>query len=105
LLDRGYTIPSPALLGKIGRGFVTAIERYASERGIPVVRFANGARKEEVARPHFEAAEREGRFGVVMVGVVQKRASAWRGWRAWGRDAHRHFEFGRQSVFINHYYL
>jgi hypothetical protein len=42
---------------------------------------------------------------VVMVGVAQERASAWRGWRTWGRDEHPHFEFARQSVFVNHYYL
>jgi hypothetical protein len=105
LLDRGYTIPSPALLGRIGRGFVTAIERYAERHEIPVVRFARGATKEQVARPYLEAAEREGRFGVVMIGVAQERVSAWRRWRTWGTDAHPHFEFRRQSVFVDHDYL
>lgn len=32
LLDRGWTIPSPAALGKIGSAYVRAVERYA-ERG------------------------------------------------------------------------
>ena len=32
LLDQGNPIPSPALLGKIGRAYVKAIERFASER-------------------------------------------------------------------------
>jgi hypothetical protein len=105
LLDRGNTIPSPALLGRIGRDYVQAIERYAATRAIPVVRFPKGARKEEVARPFLEAAARAGRFGVVMVGVAQERASAWRGWRRGGRDEHPHFEYGRQQVFVNHYYF
>jgi hypothetical protein len=105
LLDRGYTIPSPALLGKIGRAYVTAIERFAAEAGIPVVRFAKGASKEETARPYFERAERERRFGVVLIGVAQEKASGWRGWRDGGPDGHPHFCFGRQTVFVNHYYF
>jgi len=28
--------------------------------------------KEEIAREHFKRAEREGRYGVVMVGVAQE---------------------------------
>lgn len=105
LLDRGYRITSPALLGKIGGAYAEAIERYAAERGIPLVRFRKGESKEEAARPYFEAAEREGRFGVVLVGVAQEKTSAWRGWRAGGWGAHPRFAFGRQSVFVNHYYL
>ncbi|MFN2628417.1 MAG: hypothetical protein ABR569_07255 [Gaiellaceae bacterium] len=32
LLDRGFPIPSPALLGGIGRAYLAAIERFAAER-------------------------------------------------------------------------
>ena len=60
--------------------------------------------KEDIAREHFKAAEREGRFGVVMVGVAQERTSAWRGWRDGGPDGHPHFEYRRQSIFPNNYY-
>jgi hypothetical protein len=70
LLDRGFRTPSPALLGKIGAAYVRAIERFASGHQIPVVRFRRGESKEELARPYFEQAEREGRFGVVPIGVA-----------------------------------
>ena len=105
LLDRGFPIPSPAMLGRIGRAYVKAIERYAAEHELPVVRFEKGVSKEEVARPYLERAEREGRFGVVMIGVAQEKASVWRGWRDGGPDGHPHFEFSRQSAFPNHYYF
>jgi hypothetical protein len=105
LLDRGFSIPSPALLGKIGAGYVRAIERFASRNEIPVVRFERRASKEELARPYFEAAEREGRFGVVLIGVAQERARVWAGWRRGGSDAHPHFQFGWQSRLPNHYYF
>jgi len=35
LLDRGAIIPSPALLGRIGRGYQAAIERFAADNGVP----------------------------------------------------------------------
>ncbi len=101
LLDRGFAIPSPALLGKIGAGYVRAIERFASRNEVPVVRFQRRESKEEVARPYFERAEREGRFGVVMIGVAQERARVWAGWRQGGSDAHPHFAFGWQSRLPN----
>jgi hypothetical protein len=69
------------------------------------VRFERQQRKEDVAAAYFQAAEREGRFGVVLIGVAQEKAYAWRGWRQGGNDAHPHFEFGRQAVFVNHYYF
>ena len=47
LLDRGFPIPSPAALGKIGQTYVRAIERFAHKHQIPVVRFVKGASKEE----------------------------------------------------------
>jgi hypothetical protein len=104
LLDQGFPIPSPALLGKIGRRYVDAVDRYARNRGIPVVRFKRDDCKEDVARNYFTAAERDGRTGVVMLGVGQEKTQVWRGWRHGGSDEHPHFEFGRQSAMVNHYY-
>jgi hypothetical protein len=101
LLDRGAIIPSPALPGQIGARYVAAIERFAAREGIPIVRFRRGESKEELARPYLEAAKREGRFGCVVIGVAQERASVWRGWRRGGSDGHPHFEFGRQSALPN----
>ncbi len=42
LLDRGFPIPSPAALGKIGEGYVRAVERFAKQKGIPLVHFKRG---------------------------------------------------------------
>jgi len=104
LLDRGFPIPSPAVLGRIGGEYVKAVERFIAEHEIPRVRFVKGDVKEEIAREYFKAAEREGRFGVVMLGVAQERTSAWRGWREGGSDGHPHFEYRRQSIFPNNFY-
>ena len=106
LNDRaGGTIPSPAIFGKAGRGYVEAVDAFALDHGVPAVRFGKGECKEDVARVHFKRAEQEGRFGVVLIGVAQEKAYAWRGWRDGGSDAHPHFEFGRQAIYVNHYYF
>ncbi len=105
LLDRGFPIPSPSLLGDIGRAYVAAVERFAADREIPVVRFAKRESKEQRVRPYLQAAVREGRFGVIALGIAQEKTSAWRGWREGGPDGHPHFCFRRQSVFVNHYYF
>ena len=105
LLDRGFPIPSPAVLGKIGRGYVDAIDRFRLQQDIPIVRFKKGEVKEHIAREYFKRAERNGRFGVVLIGVAQEKTSAWRGWRDGGPDGHPHFEYRRQSIFPNNYYF
>jgi hypothetical protein len=69
----GGTIPSPAMLGKIGRAYVEEINAFAKAREIPVVRFSKDMVKEDVAHPHMQAAEREGHSGVVMLGVGKRR--------------------------------
>ena len=89
LLDRGFPIPSPAALGKISEGYVRAIERFAAKQKIPVVHFKRGESKEQIARRYMRKAERDGRFGVVMIGVAQEKASAWRGFATAGRPRTR----------------
>lgn len=105
LLHRGFPIPSPAALGKIGKAFVRDIERFAESEGVPVIRFAKGQNKERVAAPYLARAAAKGTDAVVMVGVAQEKVQAWRGWKDGGPAAHPHFEYRRQSLFVNHYYF
>jgi hypothetical protein len=64
--QRGFAIPSSAAFGKIGDAYVAEVHRWAKANGIPVRRFAKGEKKEEIARPLIEAAEREGGDGHVI---------------------------------------
>ena len=105
--QRKFPIPSSAAFGKIGEQYVKAIERFAQKHHIPVVHFQKGQKKEEVARPYLEAAAREGQDRVVLIGIAQEKASAWRSWPQKGQEkaAHPHMEWGRERVYINHYYF
>ena len=76
---RGFPIPSPAILGKIGDGYVRDVEKYAKENKIPLEKFPKGVRKEEHVRPLFEKAMAEGHTGVVFIGRAQEKARSYRG--------------------------
>ena len=47
----GNPIPSPAIMEKIGTAFRTAVDRFAADNKIAVVRFGKDDRKIEVMRP------------------------------------------------------
>jgi hypothetical protein len=68
----GYPIPSPAIMDKIGTAFRKAVERFAADNVIPVLRFSKGDRKIDVMRPYLAAQARTGRSGVAAIGTAQE---------------------------------
>jgi hypothetical protein len=105
--QRKFPIPSSAAFGKIGDEYVKAVYRFAETHRIPVVHFKKGQNKEEVARPYLEAAAREGKDQVVLIGIAQEKASIWRSWPRKGQEKarHPHMDWGREMAFINHFYF
>jgi hypothetical protein len=105
--QRKFKIPSSAAFGQIGDAYGKAVHRFAKEHKIPVVHFKKGEDKEEIARPYLEAAARDGKERVVLIGIGQEKASAWRSWPRKGQEKrpHPHMDWGRQMVFINHFYF
>ncbi len=95
--QRGFGIPSSAAFGKIGEGYAREVHRFAEVNGIPVIHFAKGENKEEIARPLIAAAAAEGGTGrVALIGIAQEKAPVWRSWKAKGQEraAHPHMEWG-----------
>jgi hypothetical protein len=87
---------------------VAAIYRWAEANSVPIRYFAEGENKEQIAEPLLRAAAEEGGDGkVVLIGIAQEKASAWRSWKQKGQEqaAHPHMEWGRQMVLINHFYF
>jgi len=73
---RGHPIASPALFRPMGEAFRRSVETYATERGIPLIRFGAGDRKIDVARPYLEEREDP---GVALIGkVIAKRSTVHR---------------------------
>jgi hypothetical protein len=50
LASRGFPIPSPAVINRIGDGFRRAVRSFADTNQIPMIKFAKGDRKVERMR-------------------------------------------------------
>jgi hypothetical protein len=70
----GYEIPSPAILERIGTAFRRAVDRFAADNHIPVVRFGKNDRKIDRMRPFVARQAATGRSGVAAIGVAQEFA-------------------------------
>ena len=109
LLNRGGTIPSPALLNRNHERLVAELEALEESTGVAVVRFKAGESKEDIARPFQDEAAAAGRSGLVLVGKAQERTSVWRGYvddtHAGHRPSHPHMAWRRQSSVPDHWYF
>jgi len=76
---RGARFASSALMDPISKAFVAAIGRFAVARGVPVVEFAKGQRKDDVAHAYLAEFEAAGQVeGVLFVGKAQEKTRAFR---------------------------
>jgi len=98
----GQAIPSPVGLGTVTEGFKHTLRDLAERQGIPWIEFRKGERKDDVVERYRRRFTK--RSGMVLIGVAQERASAWRGSRQ--QEGRRvHFDFRRAAVYVNHYYI
>jgi hypothetical protein len=102
LRHRGQRVLSPAIFGQITAAFKTGLRSWADQQAIPWLEFKKGQRKDDVVQPYrdrFGASE-----GVVLIGVAQERAKAWRATKE-VRGGYVHFTWRWTSVAVNHYYV
>lgn len=103
----GFPLPSPALFEKIGNWFRRDVRRLAEDRGIPVLRLKKpdrtrwDDRKLDHVRPYLEAAEGDGRYGIVAIVAAQEFQ-----WVFSGRDSHGSgFTFFKEQRRVGVYYF
>jgi hypothetical protein len=101
---RGYPIASSALLEPISREFITGLYRYARDHDIPVVDFAKGQRKDDLAQEFLAGFDRS--EGVLFVGRAQEKAPVFR------TEKRRNTVTGasypwivRTTALVNHFYI
>ena len=108
---RGHPIPSPALLAPIGNRFRREVKAFAAEHKVPILALRKpdrsrwDDRKLDHVRPYLEAAERDGRFGVVAIVACQEFQ-----WVISGRDRSEipgvvRFDFFREERRVGVYYF
>ncbi len=100
---RGHTFASSALMKPISEDFVVRLERFATEQGIPLIRFEKGQRKDDVAQEHL--GRFKGREGLLFIGKAQEKTPVFR------TERRRHPKTGRSYAWIvpstgmvNYYY-
>jgi hypothetical protein len=69
---RGFPIPSPVVVGRIGDQFRRSVRSFCDANQIPMVMFRKGDRKIETMKPHLARQEQFGRSGVAAVGWAQE---------------------------------
>lgn len=101
---RGEAFATALVMSRMTRQFVAAIERFVHDRDIPLICFAKGERKDDVALAHYAKFDRE--EGLVFVGKAQEKASVHR------TETRRHPDSGRtypwlvrSTAMVNHYYF
>ena len=101
---RGHRFASSALLAPISEAFVQAIERFTQAHGIPLLTFAKGQRKDDVA------AEHRARFtqpeGILFVGKAQEKTSVFRTAKRRNPKTGQCYPWiVRSTAMVNHYYV
>jgi hypothetical protein len=101
---RGQPVPSSALMAPMTRQFVGAIEAFAVECGVPVVKFEKGQRKDDVAQQYLRRfGEQE---GVFLLGKAQEKASVFRTEGRKDPDTGRRSPWlMRSTALVNQYYF
>lgn len=101
---RGYPFVSSALMDPMTKQFVTAIHQFVEHEGVPLVDFAAGQRKDDVAHEHL--ARFTGTEGMLFVGRAQEKTLAYR------TEKRRNPTTGisypwlvRRSAMVNHFYF
>jgi len=100
---RGHRFASSALLAPISDAFVQAIDDFTHQHAIPVLTFAKGQRKEDVA------AEHRARFsqpeGVLFVGKAQEKTPVFRTEKRKSPKTGQSYPWiVRSTAMVNHYY-
>ena len=107
----GNRIASPALLEKIGNRFRRDVSAFASANDIPVLKLKKpdrsrwDDRKLDHVRPHFDRAERDGRFGVVAIVSAQEFQWVYSAARRTGGGGGVYFEFAKTERRVGSYYF
>ena len=101
---RGQPLPSAALMSPMTRRFVAQLEDFVSERGIPLVQFSKGQRKDEVMAEHLRHFDHE--EGIVFVGKAQENTPVFRTERRRNpRTGQPYPWIVRRSAMVNNYYV
>jgi hypothetical protein len=101
---RGETFASSALMDPISKSFIAAVERFVAEEQIPLITFAKGQRKDDIAQEY--RADFRGTEGIVFVGKAQEKTPVFRTEKRRNPETGRTYPWiVRGTAMVNHYYF
>jgi hypothetical protein len=101
---RGHLFASSALLAPISDTFIKGIEAFTTEQAIPVVTFAKGQRKDDIAAEYLADFSRT--EGVLFVGKAQEKTPVFRTEKRKNPQTGQAYPWiVRSTAMVNHYYF
>ena len=101
---RGYHYASTALMDPMTKTFVADIHGFVAARGLELISFAKGQRKDDLAQQFLAKFTHE--EGVLFVGRAQEKAGVWRTQRRYNRVTGGSYAWlVRSTAFINFFYF
>src|SRR3954470_19259379 len=101
---RGETFASSALMAPMSTAYITAVEHFVDQEQVPLITFAKGQRKDDIAKEHharFHATE-----GIVFVGKAQEKTPVFRTEKRRNPDTGQTYPWiVRSTAMVNHFYF
>jgi hypothetical protein len=90
-------------MGPMTKAFVSAVHDFVDRRGLDLVRFAKGQRKDDLTQQFL--AEHDGSEAVLYVGQAQEKATVLRTERRYGVTGAPYAWLVKASALVNHFYF
>src|SRR5262245_2606801 len=101
---RGESFASSALMDPISKSFIAEVERFVEREQVPLITFAKGQRKDDIAKEYH--AQFQGSEGILFVGKAQEKTPVF------GTEKRRNPDTGkkypwivRRTSMVNHFYF
>ena len=103
-IHRGHPVASTAMVEPITRRFVEFIERFAQDNQVPMITFAKGQRKDDIANQRRAAFTKD--EGVVFIGKAQEKCTVYRTEKRHNARTHKSYAWiVKSTALVNHYYF
>src|SRR5262249_35485943 len=101
---RGHTFASSALMDPMSKAFIADVERFVRENQVPLLTFAKGQRKDDVAQEY--RAKFRGTEGILSVGKAQEKTPVSRTEKRKNPKTGQAYPWiVRSTAMVNHFYF
>src|SRR5690242_11703264 len=99
---RGEPFASSALMDPMSESFIAAVDRFVRREQIPLITFAKGERKDDIAKEY--RARSDGKAGILFVGKAQEKTPVFRTEKRRNPDTGQTYPWiVRSTAMVNHF--